>query len=102
MLTHNEWVRVFCLLRGEEQRRTGRGHPPTYPAHLIAFLAVWAAAHRLPITDLARQLRADGWPTPLLHALPARMRRQRPDASTLSRRFRHPELQDLLRRALLR
>lgn len=102
MLTHNEWVGVFCVLRGEEQRRIGRGHPPTYPAHLMAFLALWAAAHRLPITDLAQQLREDGWPAPLKHALSGRMRRRRPDASTLSRRFRQAALLELLRRALLR
>lgn len=102
MLSNYEWTCLYVLLRSLQPRRIGRGHPFSYPWSLMVWLALWTAAHQWPITELAHQLIAEGWPKPLRRVMPRHLRRRRPDLSTLSRRWRQEAFFDLLDQLLLR
>jgi hypothetical protein len=100
MLTTQQWVGLLCLLRGEEPRSSGRGHPIDWPWWAIAGLALWAAYAQWPNRRVVHHLRTERWPKPFRALLPRRLRRRVPDESTLSRRFRSPKLASMLRRVL--
>ena len=68
----------------------------------MVWLALWAAAHHQPLRTLAAELEKTGWPRVIRRNLPRKVRRRRPDASTLSRRWRQSQFFELLEQALLR
>lgn len=102
MLSNCHWTRLLCRLRELEPSPEGPGHPVTYPTYLMAWLSLWAAANHWPLTVLAVELERRGWPRVVRRCVPRRLRRRIPDASTLSRRWRHPEYFTMMQRLLLR
>lgn len=101
-LTTQQWVGLLKLLRGEEPRVCGRGHPAEYPWWVMTGLALWAAYYQWSNHQLAGYLLTERWPKAFRRLLPGKLRRRKPDESTLSRRFRSPKLEQMLERALMR
>jgi hypothetical protein len=63
----------------------------------MAGLALWTAAHRFPLRTTAQYLVEEGWPKAFRKLLPKKLRRRRPDPSTLSRRWRSETFAEHLR-----
>lgn len=101
MPSNCHWTQLLCRLRRLEPSPKGRGHPNTYPTYVMAWLALWAAAHQWPLRELALQLERRGWPRVIRRCVPRRLRGRLPDASTLSRRWRKPAFFEMLDRLLL-
>lgn len=102
MLSNCHWTQLLCRLRALEPSPKGRGHPVSYPTYLMAWLAVWAAAHQWPLRELALQLERRGWPRVVRRCVPRPVRRRVPDVSTLSRRWRQAKFFEMLDRMLIR
>ena len=102
MLSNCHWTQLLCRLRSLEPSPKGRGHPRTYPTYLMAWLALWAAAHQWPLRELALQLDRQGWPRVIRRSVPRPLRRRLPDVSTLSRRWRTVDFFTMLDRLLIR
>lgn len=102
MLSNCHWTQLLCRLRRMEPSPKGPGHPHTYPTYLMAWLALWSAARQWPLQELAAELERHGWPRVIRRSVPRRLRRQVPDASTLSRRWRSAAFFTMLDRLLIR
>jgi len=88
-MTNEHWQYVYRLfLKIARVKRHRPGHPFTYDWSIIAWLSLWGAYHQWPISELANQLKAHGWPKPIRPF----MEIPPPSLSTLSRRFRKPEI----------
>lgn len=94
------WVGLLCLLRGEEPKQRGRGHPISWPWWVIAGVSLLGASWGFSNHRLVLYLKSEGWPKAFRKLLPRRFRRRIPDEATLSRRFRSDTLSALMRRVL--
>jgi len=96
-MPNEHWQYVYrLLLKVARVQKRKPGHPVTYSESVIVWLSLWGAYHQWPICELARQLRSHGWPKPIRSF----MKIPTPSVSTLSRRFRKPEVIDVMNRAL--
>lgn len=96
-MTNERWQYVYrLLLKVARGKRHKAGRPYVYTCRVVAWLSLWGAYHQWPISELANQLKTNGWPEPIRSLVKS----PPPSLSTLSRRFRRREIITLMNRAL--
>jgi hypothetical protein len=96
-MTNERWLYVYrILMKAARVKKRKPGRPFMYSCGVVAWLSLWGAYHQWPISELANQLKVNGWPKPIQPFIES----PPPSLSTLSRRFKRPEIIALMNRAL--